>query len=450
MPTLLIKNATILATMDGARREIAGGGLFARDGVIVDVGPSAALPQTADTVIDAADHVVLPGLINTHHHLFQNLVRAVPGGQNAQLFGWLTTLYPIFQKLRPEHFRSSALIGLAEMALTGCTTSSDHQYIFPNGTRLEDAVESARAVGVRFTATRGAMTIGQSKGGLPPDTLVEDEKAVLKDFERVIAALHDPARYSKVRVALAPCSPFSVSEDLMRETAILARAKGVGLHTHLAENDEDIAYSLAKFGKRPGPWIEDLGWTGRDVWHAHCVKLDDHEIDLFGRTGTGIAHCPCSNMRLASGIIPLRKLLKANVPVGLGVDGSASNDSGHLLNEARQAMLLQRVVNGPDALTAREALEIATRGGARTLNRDDIGQLAPGMAADVAGFKLGTIETTGADWDPLAALVFCGPMKASFTVVGGETIVRDGALTRVDLAKAIVEHRQLSRALMHA
>ena len=448
MPTLLIKNATVLVTMDAGRREIANGAVYARDGIIEGVGATQDLPRTADEVIDAHDHVVLPGLVNTHHHLFQNLTRAVPAAQNAPLFGWLKTLYPIWANLGPDHIHASALIGLAEMALTGCTTSSDHLYLFPNGARLDDEIQAATELGIRFTATRGSMSIGESNGGLPPDRLTEAEPAILKDCERVISAFHDAKRHAMIRVALAPCSPFSVSQDLMRDTAVLARDKGVGLHTHLAENVEDIEYSLAKFGVRPGDYAERLGWTGRDVWHAHCVQLNHDEINLFGRTGTGIAHCPCSNMRLASGIAPIGKMLAAGVPVGLGVDGSASNDSGHMINEARQAMLLQRVQGDAGAMTARQALELATIGGARALNRDDIGHLAPGMSCDLTAFRLDTVEMSGAVWDPVAALIFCGPAKASFTVVNGRAIVRDGRVTTVDLPRAIERHRTLSRALM--
>ncbi len=449
MPTLLVKHAAVLATMDGGRREIVDGAVFARDGVIEQVGATADLPQTADTTIDASDHVVLPGLVNTHHHLVQNLTRAVPAAQDAPLFGWLKTLYPIWARLTPDHVKAAVTIGLAEMALSGCTTSSDHLYLFPNGSRLDDEIEAAQATGLRFTATRGSMSIGESKGGLPPDILTEAEPSILRDCERLVDRFHDPKRHAMLRIALAPCSPFSVSRELMRDTAILARQKGVGLHTHLAENVEDIAYSLARFGKRPGDYVEELGWTGPDVWHAHCVQLNASEMALFGRTGTGVAHCPCSNMRLASGIAPIGAMLAAGVPVGLGVDGSASNDSGHLLNEARQAMLLQRVGRGAAAMSARQALELATRGGARVLGRDDIGHLAPGMSADLALFKLGTIEMTGADWDPVAALVFCGPPKAATVIVNGRVVVRDGQMLTIDLAREIERHRRLSRALMN-
>ena len=448
MPTLLIRNAAVLVTMDDARREIRGGAVFARDGIIEQIGATADLPAMADDIIDARDHVVLPGLINTHHHLVQSMTRAVPAAQDAPLFGWLQTLYPIWTRLTPAHIHAAATVGLAEMMLTGCTTSSDHLYLFPNGSRLDDEIQAATEIGIRFTATRGSMSIGVSKGGLPPDVLTEAEPSILRDCERVVNRFHDPRRHAMLHVALAPCSPFSVSRELMRDTAIMARQKGVRLHTHLAENVEDIAYSLAHFGVRPGDYAEQLGWVGDDVWHAHCVQLDASEIALFGRTGTGIAHCPCSNMRLGSGIAPIGALLKAGVPVGLGVDGSASNDSGHLLNEARQAMLLQRVKHGAGAMSARQALELATRGGARVLGRDDIGHLAPGMSADLALYELGTIEMTGADWDPVAALIFCGPQKAATVIINGRPVVRDYTMTTFDLPRAIERHRALTRVLI--
>lgn len=426
MTTLLLKHADILVTMDAERREIVDGGLFARDGVIVEVGATADLPREADAVFDLSGHVVTPGLINTHHHLYQNLTRVVPAAQEAPLFDWLKTLYPIWGRMGPEHIRVSTLVGLVELAETGCTTSSDHLYMFPNGARLDDSIEAAGEVGLRFHATRGSMSIGESLGGLPPDALVEREDAILADCRRVIETFHDPKPFAMTRVGVAPCSPFSVSRELMRDSAELARAYGVGLHTHLAENAEDVAYSLERFGVRPGFYAEELGWCGDDVWHAHCVQLDASEIGLFARTGTSVAHCPCSNMRLGSGVAPVRELLAAGVTVGLGVDGSASNDSGHMLNEARQAMLLQRVAKGGAALTARQALELATLGGAKTLGRDDVGTLAPGKAADVAAFDLSATAFAGAQWDPVAALVFCGPVKAALVVVGGKVVVEDG------------------------
>lgn len=443
MPDILIRNATI-ATMDPDRREIGGGDILIRGGVIAAVGQGLAF---AGEIIDATGCVVTPGLVNTHHHLYQTLTRAVPGGQDALLFGWLKTLYPIWARFGPEEMRISALAGLAELALSGCTLTSDHLYLYPNGARLEDTVDAAHEIGLRFHPTRGAMSIGESLGGLPPDSLVEDEEAILKDMARVVDALHDPKDGAMVRVGLAPCSPFSVSRDLMREAALLARDKGVMLHTHLAENDEDIAYSLEKFGCRPGQYAEDLGWTGADVWHAHCVKLDEAEIGLFARSLTGVAHCPCSNCRLGSGIAPVRRMRDRGVRVGLGVDGSASNDAGNLVSEARQAMLLQRVANGADAMGAREALEIATLGGAQVLGRSDCGSIEPGKRADIAIWDMSGIEAAG-NWDPVAALLLCGPTRVRDLFVEGRQVVRDGHLTTIDLPRLIEDQNRLARRLM--
>jgi cytosine/adenosine deaminase-related metal-dependent hydrolase len=445
MRRLLIRGAEAVVTMDEARTELRGADVLVEGGVVAAVG------QGLDTVgadrWEARGCVVTPGLVNTHHHLYQTLTRAVPGGQDALLFGWLKTLYPIWAGFGPEHMRVSALIGLAELALSGCTTSSDHLYLYPNGARLEDTIDAAREIGLRFHPTRGAMSIGESAGGLPPDALVEAEAAILKDMIRVVDAFHDPRPGAMVRVGLAPCSPFSVSRDLMREAALLARDKEVRLHTHLAENDEDIAYSEAAFGCRPGQYAEDLGWTGEDVWHAHCVKLDAGEIDLFARSGTGVAHCPCSNCRLGSGIAPVRAMRDAGVPVGLGVDGSASNDAGSLIGEARQAMLLQRVANGADAMSAREALEIATRGGARVLGRDDIGVLAPGYRADIAVWDVSGIESAGA-WDPVAALVLAGPMRVRDLFVEGRPVVQERRVVTADMSRALADQARLLRGLM--
>jgi cytosine/adenosine deaminase-related metal-dependent hydrolase len=441
---ILIQAAEVVVTMDAALRELAGCDIRVDGGVIVEVG--AGLPVDGAEVIHAAGCVVTPGLVNTHHHLYQTLTRVVPGGQDALLFGWLQTLYPIWARFTPEHMRVSALTGLAELALTGCSTSSDHLYLYPNGSRLEDTIDAAREIGLRFHPTRGAMSIGVSNGGLPPDSLVEAEAAILEDMIRVVDAFHDPSEGSMVRIGLAPCSPFSVSTDLMRDTALLARDKGVRLHTHLAENDEDIAYSLDKFGCRPGQYAEDLGWTGEDVWHAHCVKLDAGEIDLFARSGTGVAHCPCSNCRLGSGIAPVRAMRDAGVRVGLGVDGSASNDAGSLIGETRQMMLLQRVQNGADAMSAREALEIATLGGAQVLGRSDIGLIEVGKRADLAVWDVGGLEAAGA-WDPVAALVLAGPMRVRDLLVEGRQVVRDGAVATVEMGGVIAHQNRLARAL---
>ncbi len=448
MATLLVKNIHTLVTMDAARRELRDAALFVRDGVIEAVGTLAEMPaQTADTVLDAAHHVVLPGLVNTHHHMYQSLTRAL--AQDAELFGWLKTLYPIWSRLTGEMVYVSAKLAMAELMLSGCTTSSDHLYIYPNDVRLDDEIRAAQEIGIRFHAARGSMSLGESAGGLPPDRVVEREDAILRDTRRLIEQYHDANRHAMLRVVVAPCSPFSVTRDLMREAASLARGYGVSLHTHLAENDNDIAYSVQQFGYRPGDYAEDVGWVGADVWHAHCVKLDSAEIDLFSHTGTGVCHCPSSNMRLASGIAPVRQMLDSRVKVGLGVDGSASNDAAHLLNEARQAMLLQRVGGNPAALSAREALEIATRGGAAVLNRDDIGALAPGMSADFVAFRLDTHAFAGATHDPVAALVFCASPQVDFSVINGRLVVQDGQLLTLDLPVLVEDHNRLSRHLIN-
>lgn len=444
MNHILIRNAEAIVTMDDARREVQGADLRLRDGMIAEIGHGLA-PEGAE-VVEARGCVVTPGLVNTHHHLYQTLTRAVPGGQDALLFGWLKTLYPIWARFGPEEMFVSAQVGLAELALSGCTLTSDHLYLYPNGARLEDTIHAAAEVGLRFHPTRGAMSIGESAGGLPPDALVEREAAILEDMIRVVDAFHDPREGAMVRVGLAPCSPFSVSRELMRDAALLARDKGVMLHTHLAENAEDIAYSLAQFGVRPGQYAEDLGWTGPDVWHAHCVKLDGAEIDLFARSGTGVAHCPCSNCRLGSGIAPVRAMRDAGVKVGLGVDGSASNDAGHLLAEARQALLLQRVALGADAMSAREALEVATRGGADVLGRPDCGRISLGKRADIAIWDVSGIAAAGA-WDPVAALVLCGPMRVRDLFVEGRRVVAGGEMVTLDLGAVVERQNALARRL---
>jgi 8-oxoguanine deaminase len=470
MHTLLIQNATCIALMDDAQTELKDASLLIRGHLIEAVGSAQELLQSAggrvDEVIDARGHIVMPGMVNTHHHMYQSLTRAIPGVQNAELFSWLRGLYPIWANLTPEMICVSTQIAMAELLLSGCTTSSDHLYIYPNGVKLDDSMEGARAIGMRFTATRGSMSVGQSAGGLPPDRVVEKEDAILKDTQRLIEQYHDSSHGSMLHVAVAPCSPFSVSRDLMRESALLARSYKTRLHTHLAENDHDIAYSQEKFGCTPAQYAQDLGWTGDDVWHAHCVKLDDEGISLFAASKTGIAHCPCSNMRLASGIAPVRKMLNAGVPIGLGVDGSASNDAAHMLNETRQAMLLARVGRamqppeqrggktffgcdlGPKEMTARDALRLATRGGAQVLGRSDIGQIAPGMCADLALFDLRTLSVAGgAVHDPVASLLLCASPQAAYTLVNGKLVVREGRLTTVDLPVLIEKHNRLATQL---
>jgi cytosine/adenosine deaminase-related metal-dependent hydrolase len=442
MTQVLLRNADTIVSMAGD--DLKNCDILFDAGVIRAVGPALDAPDAR--VVEARGCVVTPGLVNTHHHLYQTLTKAVPGGQDALLFGWLQTLYPIWARFGPEEMRVSTLLGLSELALSGCTTSSDHLYLYPNGARLDDTIWAAGEVGMRFHPTRGSMSIGESAGGLPPDDLVESETAILKDCIRVIDAFHDPAPGSMVRVGVAPCSPFSVSRELMRDAAVLARDKGVRLHTHLAENEEDIAYSLEKFGCRPGQYAEDLGWTGDDVWHAHCVKLDAQEIDLFARSRTGVAHCPCSNCRLGSGIAPVRAMRDAGVRVGLGVDGSASNDMGNLIGEARQAMLMQRVQGGADKMAAREALEIATVGGAAVLGRDDIGRLAPGMRADIAVWDVSGIESAGS-WDA-AAILLAGPARVRDLFVEGRRVVDAGRVATIDLDATVAEGQTLVTRLM--
>jgi 8-oxoguanine deaminase len=450
MSTLLLKNATLLVTMDNQRRRIPNGSLFVRDNVIEAVGTISEVGQNpADHVIDATGMMILPGMVNTHHHLYQTLTRAVPAAQDAVLFQWLKTLYPIWAGLTGEAVYVSALTGLAELMLSGCTTASDHLYIFPNDARLDDEIRAAQEIGIRFHATRGSMSRGESQGGLPPDRVVENEAFILKDTQRVIETYHDAQPYAMTRIAVAPCSPFSVTEDLMRESARLARAYGVQLHTHLAETADEEEFCLATSGKRPVGYAESLGWLGDDVWFAHGVHINAAEIREMAHTHTGVAHCPSSNMRLASGIAPVRAYMDAGVPVGLGVDGSASNDSSHMLAEARMALLLQRVSGNPAGLSAEEALWIATRGGADVLGRDDIGQLAPGKAADFIGLQLDTLGYAGgAVHDPLAATVFCHPQNVDLSVINGRVVIQEGQLLTLDLTPTVERHNAIARKLV--
>ena len=453
--------------MDDSRTELRNCSLLIQNGWIEAIGETAELGPPADTVVDASQHVVVPGLINTHHHMYQSLTKAIPSVQNAELFSWLQGLYPIWSGLTPEMVLVSTQVAMAELMLSGCTTSSDHLYLYPNGVRLDDSIEAAHNMGMRFVATRGSMSVGQSAGGLPPDQVVEREDVILKDTQRLIETYHDQSFGAMMNVAVAPCSPFSVSRDLMKTSAELARSLGVRLHTHLAENDHDIAYSLEKFNCTPTQYVQDLGWLGHDVWHAHCVKLDDAGISLFAATKTGVAHCPCSNMRLASGIAPIRRMMDAGVPVGLGVDGSASNDAAHLLNEARQAMLLTRVDHavapperrgertlfgcdlGPSDMSARDALHLATRGSAQVLGRaHDIGQIKVGMCADLALYKLDTLGFAGgAVHDPIGALMMCASAQVDVLVINGVVKVTEGQLVGIDLPQLIARHNLLARQL---
>jgi cytosine/adenosine deaminase-related metal-dependent hydrolase len=460
MPTLLIKNADVLVTMDEQRREISGGGLFIRDGFIEQVGVSSDLPAHADQVVDMCGHIILPGLVNTHHHFYQTLTRVIPAAQNANLFHWLKTLYPIWARLTPEDIYLSTKTALAELALSGCTTASDHLYLYPNGAKLDDEINAALEMGVRLQASRGSMSLGESKGGLPPDSVVDTEEAILRDSQRLIERYHDPKPGAYTQVVLAPCSPFSVTGELMRQSAHMARQFGVHLHTHLAETQDEEAFCRERFGYRPVAYMESVEWLGNDVWFAHSVHVDKQEIAVYARTGCGVAHCPSSNMRLASGIAPLREYVAAGVKVGLGVDGSASNDGSHMLAEARQAMLLARLRAGiegaslsgddvPPILTARQALELATRGGAAVLGRSDIGSLEAGKCADLISINLNRLDYAGALHDPVSALVFCNPVTVDHSIVGGKFIVKDGHLTNLDLPVHVEKHNKAANRLVN-
>jgi 8-oxoguanine deaminase len=458
MPSLLAKNADVLVTMDGQRRELKGAGLYAENGIIRQVGTTSELPATADTVIDLGGQIVLPGFVNTHHHLNQTLTRNFPGAQNNNLFPWLTALYRAWARIDAKASRASTLVGLAELALSGCTTVFDHTYLYKNGNSVDCQIEAARDLGVRFHASRGSMSLGQSKGGLPPDDCVEDEDFILKDSQRVIEQHHDASVGSMTRIVLAPCAPFTVSENLLRESAAMARQYKVKLHTHLCETLDEERDTLARFGMRPVEWMESLGWLADDVWFAHAIHVNGAEISKFAMAGCGMAHCPCSNMRLASGIAPIRRYRLAGVKVGLGVDGSASNDSSNMLAEVRQTMLLARLELGlrtagrpiaeADWMTAREALELATLGGASVLGRSDIGSLEPGKCADFFSLDLNTLGYAGALHDPVAAVVFCAPQTARHTVINGKPVVKDGEIVTMDMQPVIATHNRCAARLL--
>jgi 8-oxoguanine deaminase len=447
--TLLLRNATVVATFDDADTSYKGGSVFVKDGVIQRIGHSRDVPDRADEVIDANGLILLPGLVNTHHHFYQTLTRNVAGTQDVDLFTWLTRLYPIWARLTPEALRVSSGVAIAELMLSGCTTTSDHTYIWPNGSRLDDQFDVAAEFGIRFHGARGSMSVGETLGGLPPDSLVEDEAAILDDCRRVIETYHDAERYAMRRVVLAPCSPFSVSPDLMRESAAMARDYGVQVHTHLAETLDEVRYCREHFGLSPVELAESLGWTGPDVWHAHVIHVTVKEIERLGKTQTGVAHCPTSNMRLASGIAPIQQLVAAGARVGLGVDGSASNDSSAMLDEARQTLLLHRVGGEARAITARTALHLATRGGAAVLGRDDIGCLAPSKAADIVGFRADALGLAGgAVHDPIASLVFCRPGNVDLSIINGHIRIRDGTFVDVDIRRLVGRHNELSIRLV--
>lgn len=466
MPTLLIKNAHIL-TMDDHQREIPKGGLFIRDGIIEQVGLTRDLPQSADEILNLEGHIAAPGLVNTHHHFYQTLTRAVPAAQDANLFNWLKTLYPVWARLTPDDIFISTQTALAELALSGCTTAADHLYLFPNGSNLDDEIAAASEIGLRLQASRGSMSLGESKGGLPPDSVVDTEDNILKDSQRLVEKYHDAKTGAMTQIVLAPCSPFSVTSDLMKQSAKLAREYGVHLHTHLAETEDEEQFCLQKFGHRPVGYMQSVDWVGSDVWFAHAVWVNDEEIKAFAKHNCGVAHCPTSNMRLASGIAPIKEYRAAGVNVGLGVDGSASNDGSHLLAEVRNAMLLSRLKEGITGfsatpspigrgqgegerklMTAREALHLGTRGGAAVLGRSDIGSLEAGRCADFFAVNLNKLGYAGMH-DPVSAIVFGQPMNVDHTVVNGKFVVKEGQLMTVDQGRLIEKHNKAAQRLIN-
>jgi cytosine/adenosine deaminase-related metal-dependent hydrolase len=439
--SVLYANGWIL-TSDDAGTEHPSGWVLVEGGLVEAVGEGAG-PE-ADERVDLDGAVVTPGLVNTHHHLFQTLTRA--RAQEADLFNWLRELYPIWAGVDAEAEYAAARTGLAELALSGCTTVFDHHYVFPRGRDglIEAEVQAARELGVRIVASRGSMDLGVSDGGLPPDDLVEELDAVLADTERLVGELHEPGPGARVQIAVAPCSPFSVTRRLMQESAALARRFELPLHTHLAETTEENAYCLELYGCTPVEYLTDLGWLGADVWCAHCVHISGDDIADFASSGTGIAHCPTSNLRLGAGVAPVRELVDEGVRVGLGVDGSASNERSDLLFEVKQALLVARGRGGPAAMTTREALRLGTRGGAAVLGRDDIGSLEPGKQADLAIWSTDTLELGGAG-DPVAGLVLSAPHRVDRLVVGGDDVVRGGALVHADEAEIAREQRAQAR-----
>ena len=451
MSTLLLKDADVVITLDPLGTTIPGGGIYIRDNVIEQVGPTPDLPNTADEIIDARGRALAPGLINTHHHFFQSLFRAVPGAQDCGLFDWLRRLVPLYSDIDTESVRIASLTSMAELLLSGCTTSSDHHYIFKNDVKLDAQIEAASEIGLRLHATRGSMSMGESDGGLVGDNLVEDEDAVIDDCVRLVENYHDPSPLAMVRIGLAPCTPFVVTKELMRESAALARSyPNVTLHTHVAETLDEIEYCNQRFGQRPAQYMEEVGWVGPDVWWAHAVHLNDAELAMLAETGTGVSHCPSSNMRLGSGVCRVRDMLETGVKVGLGVDGSASNDTGHLLAEARTAVLLQRAIHGAEGLGVEAGLRIATLGGASILGRlNELGSLEAGKAADVIGIDLHTVAMAGgAVHDPVAALLLCSVDRVDLSIINGRQVVRDGRILTVDVEALVGRHNEIARRLV--
>ncbi|MEF3280813.1 MAG: 8-oxoguanine deaminase [Elusimicrobiota bacterium] len=434
MKSILIKNGDIFCA-DDKKRELKNCDIYIEGPEIKKIGKN--IKANADYIINAKNCVVLPGFVNTHHHLFQTLTRNIPAVQDAKLFDWLVFLYEIWRNLDEEWVDISTKVGLSELALTGCTTTSDHLYLFPKKSSkflIDREIESAKEVGLRFVATRGSMSRGKSKGGLPPDDVIQDENTIMKDSERVVKKYHSNEKFAMTQVALAPCSPFSVTTELLKLTAEMARKWGVKMHTHLAETIDEEEYCLKVYKMKPLEYMESVGWVENgNSWFAHCVYINEEEAKKMGKTNTGVSHCPSSNLRLGSGIAPIRMFLKHKVPVSIGVDGSASNDTSNALMEARMAMLVSRVKDGVASMPVKDALYLATKGGATVLGRNDIGEISVGKAADIAIFDLSGIEYAGSTYDTIASTLFCGiSQKAKYTIVNGKIIVKDGRLTTID------------------
>jgi cytosine/adenosine deaminase-related metal-dependent hydrolase len=459
MNKLLIKTARVIATMNDKRTRIENGAIYIEDKVIRDVGPSASLEKkylrdkASDLrIIDATDKVILPGFVNTHHHLYQTLCRNIPATQDAKLFDWIKILYQVWREITPEGVYVSAQLGLGELLLTGCTTTSDQFYIFPQDKSknlIDEEIKAARELGIRFHPCRGSMSLGQSQGGLPPDDLVQGEEEILADCERLINQYHDAREFSMLRIALGPCSPFSVTRELLEETIKFARKKKVICHTHVAETLDEEDYCLEAHKMKPVAYLESLGWLGPDVWFAHAIHLSDEEIGLLAKTKTGVAHCPTSNLRLGSGIAPIRKMCDAGVPVSLAVDGSASNDSSDMLGELRQCLLIHRIKSGIESMPADDVLWMATRGGAQVLGRDDIGSIENGKAADLIFMDIKKLGYAGGLHDPVAAVLFAGDSHIVDTaIVNGKILVQDGKLLTLDEGKIVEEANRIASQMI--
>jgi 8-oxoguanine deaminase len=455
--SFLITHAAAVVTMNANMEIVKGGYVAIQDGWITEVGVTPENLQSKlctpeddlCTVLNAEGKVVIPGLVNTHHHLYQTLTRAYPPAINSALFQWLQRLYPVWAKLDEEAIRLGTLVGMAELMLSGCTTTTDHHYVFPQGIRgelIDIQIEAAKTLGMRFHPCRGSMNLSQKDGGLPPDSVVQTEDEILKDSERLVATYHNPSPGAMIRIALAPCSPFSVTTELMQNTASLALQKGVRLHTHLAETIDEENFCLRRFGCRPVDYLAKVGWLNNSTWLAHGIHFAADEIARLGAAGVGIAHCPGSNMRLGSGIAKVTDLINAGSPVGIAVDGSASNDASHMLAEVRQALLLARLARGADSMTVMNALQMATVGGTACLGRDDLGSLEPGKVADIAIFSLDDIGYSGAG-DPVGALLLCHPSHVDTLVVNGKIVVEHGELQTLDLPPILEAHRKKAREI---